>query len=549
MVVILGAAAWIGFRALTVKAELESAQRLLSSSDSELTTQERMTRMGGHAQAAASASNDPIWRVAEFIPVAGDNLRAVRVASEALDLVANELGVPALAAIDGGGEGSPFTRVLPVLAAATPDVSAMAASVADAASSPFLIGPVRSGIDQVDAVVGSAAPALELVPSLLGSDGPKRYLLAFQNNAELLALGGSAASQTLIAVDGGDIRIEGQASSADFGQDVAVDVPVDQSAIDLYSRYLVDHVNTTMSRPDFPTAASLLKAFWERDISPGPIDGVIAIDPIALGRILEATGPITVGDVEITSKNAVSVLLKDVYTWWDPYASKAEARASDAFFAAVAATVFDRVASGTFDLKDMLWAVNESIGQGDILMWMQDPQAAALLDGQKVAGVLPTDNADATTMGVFFRDASAGKIDYYMKSAVDLSRTCSGSESTFAATTSLHLDISQEDADALPRYVKSAVWGSKQFRTEVFVYGPPGTTFTGFSADGRDIVPLRTDIIDLGRPVAALQLTLRPGETGTVTATFTGSGDFGPLALRATPMIHATDVAITDTCG
>lgn len=137
----------------------------------------------------------------------------------------------------------------------------------------------------------------------------------------------------------------------------------------------------------------------------------------------------------------------------------------------------------------MLWAVNESIGQGDILMWMQDPQAAALLDGQKVAGVLPTDNADTTTMGVFFRDASAGKIDYYMKSAVDLSRTCSGSESTFAATTSLHLDISQEDADALPRYVKSAVWGSKQFRTEVFVYGPPGTTFTGFSADGRDIVP------------------------------------------------------------
>ena len=548
-IVLIAAAAWVAFRALTVKGELEAAQRLLSDSSTDMTMQQRVTRMGEHAHNAASAAGDPIWRVAEYIPAAGDNLRAVRVSSEALDVVANEVGVPAFAAMDANGDGSPFTRLLPVLEAATPEVTAVAASVADAASSDFLIGTVRSGIDQVNTVVGSAAPALEVAPLLLGADGAKNYLFAFQNNAEFLALGGSAASQTLVSVDNGQIGIAGQASSADFANGVAVDVPVDQSALDLYSWYLVDHVNTTMSRPDFPTAATLLKAFWERDISPGPVDGVISIDPIALGRVLEATGPITVGDVEITSKNAVSVLLKDVYTWWDPYASKAEARASDAFFASVATAVFDRVAAGDFDLKDMLWAVNESIENGDLMMWMHDPQAASLLEGQRVAGVLPRDNADATTVGVFFRDASASKIDYYMKSDVDLNRTCTDGESTFAVTTNLHLDISQDDADDLPRYVQSAVWKSEQFRTEVFVYGPPGTTFSGFTADGRDIVPLRTDITDLGRPVAAFQLTQHPGESGAVTATFAGAGDFAPLELRSTPMVHPVKVTIDDGCS
>ncbi|WP_282405108.1 DUF4012 domain-containing protein, partial [Pseudomonas sp. PS02285] len=96
---------------------------------------------------------------------------------------------------------------------------------------------------------------------------------------------------------------------------------------DLYSAYLVDHVNTTTSRPDFPTAAKLLRAFWQRDIRPDHIDGVISVDPIALGRVLLATGPITVGDVELTSTNALSILLKDVYDWWNPYASKAQAQA------------------------------------------------------------------------------------------------------------------------------------------------------------------------------------------------------------------------------
>lgn len=549
LIVVLAALAWLAFRALTVKNELGAAQQLVTSLDDGTPVGERLERIGGHAEAAAEATADPVWHVFEFVPFVGDNLRAVRLASESLDLLANDVAVPALAAMTDESEGSPLARMLPMLEEHSPAVTALADEVADVRRSGALIGQVRSGIDQVDAVMQAAAPALQVVPSLLGADGAKKYLLVFQNNAESLPLGGSAASQTLVSADKGNIAIAGQASSSSFDNGRAVDVAVDQSALDLYSSYLIDHVNTATSRPDFPTAAQILRAFWQRDIAPDQIDGVVSIDPIALGRILLATGPIQAGDVEITSENAVSILLSQVYTWWNPYASKEQALASDAFFAGVAQSMFTQISTGSFDLKDMAWAVNESIAQGDIMLWSDDPQVAEFIAGQRVAGVLPTDNSDQTTVGVFFRDTSASKIDYYMDSSVTLGEVCDAGQSTFTASATLHLNIDQAAADALPAYVKSFAWGATKFRTEVFVYGPPGTTFADASVEGAAVKPFNTDVTDLGRPVAAFETYLAPGATATVTATFAGVGSFGPLELRSTPMIRPTVTSIESACG
>ena len=548
--VLVGAAAWVGFKALTVKNELEAAQRLIGTSgDSGASAADRLRDIGAHATAASDAAGDPLWHLAEYVPIAGDNLRAVRVASESIAMLADDIGVPAVAAMNDGTGGAPLGRILTVLEEKGPAVAEMASTVGDAASSRWLIGPVRTGIDQVDDVMRAAGPALSAAPALLGADEVKNYLLVFQNNAEVVPLGGSAASQTLVSADNGAISIVAQASSTDFRNGRAVDVPVDQSAIDLYGNYLLDHVNTTPSRPDFPTAARLLSAFWQRDIRSDQIDGVVSVDPIALGRILEATGPITVGDIEITSKNATQVLLKDVYAKWDPSKDKSAGRASDAFFATVADTVFSKISSGDFDVKDMVWAVSTSIANGDILLWSEDASLAPLIQGQRVAGVLPGDNAAQTTMGVYFRDTSASKIDYYMDSAISIGRTCSADRSTFTADTTLHLNLTQEQADALPGYVQSGTWGSEQFRTEVFVYGPPGTSFESATVDGRDVAPMRTDVNDLGRPVASFQTLLRPGETAKVSAVFTGTGDFGPLELQSTPMVRTTDKTVTDGCG
>ena len=551
LVVMLLAALWLAFRALTVKNELEASQSLVGQvQDGKIDVGDALPALGEHAASAAGAAADPVWRAAEFVPFVGDNLRGVRLAAESLDVAANDLGGPALAAFDDETNDAPVLgRVLPAITASAPEISRLAREISEVRESSSLIGPVRSGVDQVGEVMAAAAPMVELLPELLGANGDRNYLLVFQNNAESVGLGGSAASQSLVRASNGSVEIVHQANSDVYANGTAVNVAVPQSALDLYSDYLVHHVNTSASRPDFPTMAQLVTAWWQRDVRADQIDGVVSIDPIALGRMLRATGPIELatGDT-LTEDNAVQLLLSDVYERWGTQETKFGA---DLFFASVAEEIFGKLSTGAFDIKDMAWAVGEGIEAGDIMFYSAHPEVQEVVAPLQLSGILPTTNKDSTTVGVFFRDESASKIDYYMKSAIDLSETCQDGTRTFTTTTSLHLDIDQAAADALPDYVRSQTWGSGVFRTAVYVYGPPGTTVTGAEVNGREVTVKRTDVVDLDRPVAWFETYLKPGEQASMKATFQGEdGDFGQLKLRSTPMINATEVTqASDGCA
>ena len=550
MLTVVGFGVWLGMRVLTVKAELEGAQVAVSEVRSGGDTTQALQSIAVHSRAAATASADPVWTVSEAVPLVGDNLRAVRLASESLDALSSGLALPVLDAFGNASGGPVLGRVVPILQAAAPGVAKLAASVAEVQGSPSLLPEVRAGLDQVAEVLTAASPALELMPGMLGADSPKNYLLVAQSNAESVGLGGSAASQTLIRVEGGTITIAAQTDSSDYRADTVLNLPVDQSAIDLYHDVMVRNINASVSRPDFPTAATVLKAFWQRDIRNDQIDGVISVDPIALSYVLAATGPITVGSTgTATSDNIVRLVLSDAYS---RFPGSGE---SDDFFKAVAASVFTKLANGQFDPRKMLGAVEAGIEGGSILFWSADPAIQERVAGMAIAGILPSDNAERTVIGVYFRDSSSGsKIDFYMKSSVTASATCtSEGKSEFTASVTLMLDITQAAADALPDYVKSHApgWGSKKFSTEVFVYGPPGSELTNITL-GKENVNLRKQKIDdLGRPVASFNTFQRPMQSTTVTATFTGAeGSYGPVKVQTTPMVHATKVTLDDQrCG
>jgi len=540
--------AWVAVRALIAKENLESAQETLrSATEGEGRSASELIRsIAGDAASAAAVSADPIWRAAEFLPMAGDNLRAVRLAAEALDIGVGKVGEPILA-MQEDGQGKILARALPYIAEGAEALRPVSAELIALSDSGSLIPQVRSGVDKVTEVLQAAEPLLEHVPRLLGADGPQNILLVFQNNAESLPLGGSAASQTLITADHGDLVIAKQAGSGDFRWKKLTGYEVEPSAAALYGSTYGERVNMSVTRPDWPSSARMLTAFWNRDIDDTRIDAVVSIDPIALQRLLKATGPLKVAGKTIDSTNAVKTLLSDVYVWWDAY-SKKGAKASDAFFAAVAATMFEKVASGGFDVAEMGKQVRTSIEKGDIMMWSADDELEEYLASTRIGGVLPTDNISTTTVGIYYRDVSASKIDYYLKTSATATLTCAGETTTLTAKTTLNLNISKKDAAELPRYVQSFRRGSDFFSKHVFIYAPPGMKIAGVEVDGRDVSEFRKGNVDLGREVAAFQMTLRPRETASVTATFVGNGAFGPLEVRTTPMINPTKVTVKDRC-
>ncbi|WP_203136344.1 DUF4012 domain-containing protein [Microbacterium sp. JZ31] len=550
LIVLLLATTWLAVRALIVKNELEASQQLIGQvQDGDIEVSDALEELGGHAGLAASVWWDPVWRAAEFVPFAGDNLRAVRLAAESLDVATNGLGRPVFAEFQQDSDEPVLARALPIISSAAPTIGRLADEIAAVSDSPSLIGPVRGGVEQVAEVMGAAAPMVELLPELLGANGKRNYLLVFQNNAESVGLGGSAASQSLVTAEAGKVAITHQANSDVYANDTPVDVEVPQSALDLYSDFLVKRINTSSSRPDFPTMAKIVSAWWQRDVQNDQIDGVVSVNPIALGRMLRATGPVelSTGDV-LTEDNAVQLLLSEVYERWGTQETK---KGADKFFSSAAKEIFAKLSTGAFNPKDMAWAVGEGIEAGDIMFYSAHEDVQEAVAPLKLSGILPSDNEDQTTLGVYFRNESASKIDYYTRSAVDVTESCTDGRRTFTTATSLHLDIDQAAANLLPDYVRSQTWDSAFFRTAVFVYGPPGTQVDSVSVDGREVSVMREDLEDLGRPVAWFHVYLRPSEQASVTATFSGAdGDYGPLEVRTTPMINETEVATSsDGCA
>ncbi|WP_130177854.1 DUF4012 domain-containing protein [Cryobacterium sp. SO1] len=573
-IVVLCGATWLATRVLVVKTDLEASQQLVTQMQAQAQDFDLVAlaatrdELEARSSSAANGTRDLTWRIAEFVPVVGGNLTAVRYVSESIDDIVVQVASPAVDVISsfdlktrdpetGGFDLTPIVEARKIVASADTVFSSSLKKLGTV-NSGATVAPVAAAVDKLsdllstaDGAVTEVAPLLDVAGSALGADGPRDYLLAFQNNAESTALGGSAAAYTLLHAENGAISVTAQANSGDFVEGDPVDVGVDQSALDLYSSFLIDHINTSTSRPDFPTAAKTISAFWERDLGIS-VDGVISVDPIALALVLKATGPVSLasGD-ELTDKNAVGLLTNGIYK---RYPDNEDAPKADAFFEAAASSVLTKVTSGEFDLVTMLSSVSTGIESGSIMMWNSDAEAQGRLDGTRIQGALPIANSEETVVGVYYRDTSASKIDYYLGTATQTtSDRCSVPGST-TITTSVTLTsrLTTEEAEDLPEYVNSKNFGPDMFRTEVFVYGPVGATLTAAQVDAQGAsTRIKPGATDLGRPVAPIEADLAPGESTTVSVTFTvDSADLGPVAVRGTPMIHATDVTVTDPqCG
>ncbi|ANP73901.1 hypothetical protein PA27867_2964 [Cryobacterium arcticum] len=566
-ILLLACVTWLATRVLVVKTDLEASQVLVDELQTKIgngdftSVSSTSQKLQQKSSSASAGTADLTWRAAELIPYVGTNLSAVRAVAESIDDLVQEVAVPAVDLagsfditardpVTGGFDLTPLAEAKTIVASAQTVISQSLARV-NSVDASGTVGPVKAAVEklsgvlsQADSALTSAAPLVNIAGAALGAEGERKYVLAFQNNAESTALGGSSASYTLMSANDGAIAVAGQASSADFVEGVAVDVPVDQSAIDLYSDYLLTHSNTSTSRPDFPTAAKIIQAYWLRDKATA-VDGVISVDPLALAQILKATGPITLssGDV-LSSDNAVSLLVNEIYFRYNSYT---EGDVVDSFFSEAAAAVLDKVMSGSFDMKAMIDAITYSVDQGSIMMWSANPEEQTAFDGTRVQGVLPVANDDATVVGVYYRDTSASKIDYYLQTATQTtSDVCTAETPTFTTTVTLHSNLTVDQANDLPDYVKSFNFGAEKFRTQVFVYGPVGATVTDARVDQEGIeTVVDAGSNDLGRPVAKFTADLAPGETTAVTATFTGQpGQYGSLQVRGTPMINPTSVSI-----
>lgn len=553
--------AWVGIRGLLAKGELEAALPLASRIQEQILDGDAegaaasVEALQGHASSARSLTSDVIWRGVEVVPLLGGNLRVVRELTEVVDELATE-GVAPLAdlsgrfdasdlrPVDGAIDVQPFADAAPLVSAAS-DAIAQAQARVHGVRRDDVVEVLRDATDELEASVDEVAAALDtldgalqLIPSMLGSEGPRNYLVVIQNPAEPRSGGGITSAFALINTDKGRAQLVQQASSSTFPP---YDTPVLELPLEtrsLYGDVVGEYVQNATLTPQFTLSGQLLQEFWARQFGTR-VDGVIAVDPIALSYLLRATGPITLatGD-ELSADTAVPLLLSEVY---ERYALPEE---QDAFFANAAAAVFSTVLNGSADPGRMLEAFAKAGSEGRILMWLDAEADQKVIADTTLAGGLPLSDSDTTRIGLYVNEAGGTKVGYYLKREITVASAVCRNDGLRSVEVDVTLTNTLTAGQVLPDYVTAGglYVPPGNLRLLVAAYAPPGTINQGVELVANDSTAEAIgahQTTDSDYVVSQVTVELAPQESRTVRFKMLLEADSaGDIAIVPTPGVY-----------
>lgn len=557
--ILLIAIGWVTIRGIGAVNDLQqvakgATQLKASIAAGDLDEAERVS--GSIARNAASAdelTSDPVWQAFGALPWLGPNFRAVSEIAEIAHDVSTDALAPLLDVAGGldlaglGVEGgtidlAPFTEIQEPLGTASAALTAAELQAkqidADATLPPLAdaVGELRSAVTGAATAVGSLHGASVLLPTMLGGDGPRNYVLAMQNNAELRSSGGIIGSIALLHAENGTITLQRQASTRDFPPlDTAL--PLSESTIALFDDRPGRYLQNITAIPDFAEAGEIIAARWTGRFG-GTVDGVIAVDAVVAEHLMKATGDLAFGPFTATADTVTDILLSQIY------AAVPDPATQDAIFAQAAGGLFSAALSGG-DPRALIGALATSADESRIRIWSAHPEEEAVLAASELGGTIPTDSDDATYVGVLMNDTTGGKMDYYTRASIATSvGTCQGAPTTQVRITWTNT-APADAATSLPAYVTAdGFYGvpAGTVRTLIAVYGPEGATPSHVDRDGEE-EGVQTAMLG-DRSVVQHEVSLAPGESTTITVEFEGTGAGAQFTeVRHTPLIEAPDIA------
>jgi len=300
--------------------------------------------------------------------------------------------------------------------------------------------------------INQARLLLPLIPSFIAQDSKKTYLVLFQNSAELRPTGGFIGSYGLLTFEKGkllDFSVE-DVYAADGQLKGYVEPP---GPIKKFLGQNTWYFRDSNWDPDFTVSAA--RAEWFLNKTTGRnVDGVIAVNLPAVKELLAATGPITLSDYneEVTSDNLFE--RAEYHSEIDFFPGSTQKKD---FLGALAREIFDRLKnSSASDLLKLSQALEVSLAQKQLLLYLHDTDSQRLLLEQNWAGALFTpnlsqaDNLPVTSDYSYLVEANLGinKANYFLKRNLEQQLTLLKNREILSITTIEYQN--QSPADAWP---------------------------------------------------------------------------------------------------
>lgn len=538
-------------QASEIMAQVDPMKEALKSGDAETldssvgTVQENMAAINAEV-------HTPLWTLASFVPVVGEDVRSVQALGDAGSALVNDALVPVAKAVSGTGlsdllqDGVVNVELVRTIAdsvsGALPTIQSSIETISSLPEPHIpqlkeVLAKVQEPLSSASGFVEQLGPMLELLPQMLGGDGARTYLVIAQNNSELRATGGLPGSWGTLTVDNGVISMDTDFQTILHMPGLSASA-TDEEVANICSTMGTDPAQVNFS-PDFSRVGTLSAEFWSQ-AGNGEVDGVIAMDPVFLQWLLGLTGGFTAPDgATVDGSNAAKVLLSDTY--WK-FGSDGDAQ--DAYFSAVAALAFKQVMGnlGNAGIMD-LWDIIEKGGEtGRLLVWMANEDEQAMVRTLGLSGELIED-ATTPELGVYFNDDTISKISWYASTNTQIGEGVKNEDGTtsYAVTTTLTNTIDQGTAASAPIYI-SGSRDDKRDASDMLLfavfYAPAGGSISDMTVSEGGLASGSVNTRSVyGRDVRSARVHARAGETVTFTYTVTVSADATePLALRTTPL-------------
>lgn len=582
---------WLVFQGVSAKSNLEQARASAQQAKDALLSGKSQDAVGWaekatiQARRASESTHSPPWSIAAAVPFLGSPLRTTQQISDVVVGLAETVLLPGATMgaglspdklIDGTRINLSFLREegpqLSELSAAAAKLDAKAQEISDP-SYMSLIRDARSQLQtqtsKLAQLLGNSALAAELAPSMLGADGPRTYMMGFQTNAEARGTGGLLGGFGILHFNNGVPTVDALASNTQLsdkcmkGRAEGLETPSDCSGravadIDLgpefnkvygWSNPYTDFRNSNLS-PHFPYAAQIWKSMWEGR-SGTKIDGVIAVDPVALSYVLGAIGPVTLADGEvITADNVIELTMSTAYI---RFADDSAARKN--YLQEIAGAVVKKMMGSVQSPRRLIDALGKAAGERRISVWSVSQSDQKLLEETPLAHAVPDDAAPYAQVVV--NNLAGNKMDYYLDREIEyVADGCDGDMRN--STITVHLANTATATDKpLPDYVA----GKAGLAKEVPLNVPPGTMVSSvriFATKGAHLLSVSSNgeptsaitHLENGHPSFEVQVAIPPGQSGELTFRLSEPTSPGAPRVPVQPLIDNVEPRVSvPTCS
>lgn len=529
--------------------QLSSAQKQLSSGKIGNALELALSAAASAQRARAELSDpSPLLDVALAVPLVRDAMGELDHVVRAMELSADS-AVGALSVVEdalGGGlvtadPQDPDSSVIDLerlraAARTVSDVRVTTTSVIEElrkielANLPGRARPrVRRAIEQAREAaerIEVAERGFTLLPSILGADGERNYLLGFQNPSEQRGTGGAILQFKVLTLDGGRLELGdvqgGETAGTVYNIDQdrrTYDIPLPDDAWLVRQIEDAQRFGNANWSPDWPLSAQLMieyaytSARENDDLQVPTFDGFIVVDPVAVEKMMPGVGTFTTAKSKdkITPRNVLEFVL---YTAYGKYPLQAERR-----------RVLGQIVNGFFTkalrsprLEDFARGMGEALSQKNVQIWMKHPAAQRYIKQLGWSGEIEQAKG-SDYLYVVEQNVGGNKLDYFDDHTNTVDVRIDGEDSVVSTEMRVHNGVFGPQ----PNWIMGDA--GPLHRPMMNLYVPGDAELLSWDVEGERLDTPMPAVWTGGRPAEHLEagkkvwsatLNLEPGEEGAV---------------------------------